>query len=108
LFYRRHNEERELCWRDVCPELYFGSGGWLEPELYVVDGPESEPTANREGSRIRISGVQQGDAIIAEEQSTPGKLKGRGDGPTLRMPGESQFKLDDANEYRVSGYDEIH
>lgn len=79
LLYRRHSEERELCWAALCPELYFGSGGWLAPELYVVDGPELEPTATLEGDRIRISGVQQGDVIIAEEQSTPGKLKGRGE-----------------------------
>jgi len=73
IIYKRNGAEAEVIWSGPKPEIIFNKAGILNHKIRLVDGPEALPTAIAGSIDIQpaiiISGVQQGDTIIIEEQS---------------------------------------
>ncbi len=64
--YERAGTESTAAWAETPENVYF-SGGDLNFQIALFDGPSSSPEMTVKDNLLMITGVQQGDKIIVEE-----------------------------------------
>jgi len=67
LYQRGAGAETEIPWGNGGPHTLQFTNGWLNASVRLNDGSESVPTMTLASGVVTVSGVQQGDKIIAEE-----------------------------------------
>jgi hypothetical protein len=71
--FNRDGKEADVAWAGgAAPKIVF-KGGVLNVKIHLVDGPDADPVASERTGVVTIASIQQGDAVIVQENRSKGR-----------------------------------